>query len=245
MISVKSIFEVISLFIVIIRTIILYTLVVFVMRLMGKRQIGELQPYELAITIMLSDLASLPMQDTRLPLILGIIPIITLLISETIVSEVQLKSPLARKIIDGKPCILIEEGKINAKVLKNQRINLDDLMESIRLSGYFNVQDIQFAILENNGKISIFPKDANSPVTKKDLKLQPSPEQNIPIILVVEGKINHNGLKKLNQTEKWLHKYLKSSGVKEINDLYIALINSNGKLYYETNRKGNIKEGSF
>lgn len=215
------------------------------MRLMGKRQIGELQPYELAITIMLSDLASLPMQDTRLPLILGIIPIITLLILETLVSEVQLKSPIARKIIDGKPCILIEDGKINAQVLKNQRINLDDLMESIRLSGYFNVQDIQFAILENNGKISIFPKDANSPVTKKDLKLEPTPEQTLPVILVVEGKINKSALKKLNQTENWLEKYLKSGGVKNINNLYIALINSNGKLYYETQNDGKLKEESF
>ena len=233
-------------FIVMLRTVLLYSLVVLVMRLMGKRQIGQLQPYELAITIMRSDLASLPMQDTRLPLILGIIPIITLLTLETILSEIQLKSTLARKIVDGKPYIVIENGKVNAKVLKSQRINLDDLMESVRLAGYLNVQDIQLAILENNGQLSITPKDANTPVIKKDLKLPaPEQEQQVPTILVVEGKINKKALKKLNKTENWLYKYLKSGGIKDIKDLYFALINSNGKLYYETKEDGDKEDGVF
>lgn len=233
-------------FIVILRTVLLYTLVVIVMRLMGKRQIGQLQPYELAITIMLSDLASLPMQDTRLPLILGIIPIITLLMIETLLSEIQLKSTFARKIVDGTPCIVIQNGMINAKVLKKQRINLDDLLESLRLAGYLNVQDIQLAILENNGQLSIIPKDAESPVIKKDLKLQkPENEQQMPVILVVEGKINKKSLLKLHKTENWLHKYLKSAGIKDIKNLYIALLNSNGKLYYETVEQGNAEEGTF
>lgn len=233
-------------FIVMLRTILLYSLVVFVMRLMGKRQIGQLQPYELAITIMLSDLASLPMQDTRLPLILGIIPIITLVVLETVLSEIQLKSSIARKIIDGVPDIVIQNGKINAKVLKKQRINLDDLMESIRLAGYLDVQEIQLAILEDNGQLSIVPKSDNSPVVRKDLKLpKPEQEQQLPSILVVEGKINKKALKKLNKTENWLNKYLKSAGIKDLNDIYIAMINSNGKLYYETQEEGNKEEGKF
>ena len=136
-------------FIVLIRTIILYSLVILVMRLMGKRQIGELQPYEFVITIMISDLAALPMQDTRLPLILGIIPIITLLFIKTILTQLQLKSQTARKILEGEPVILVHKGKINMKALSKQQINLDELMEELRLAGYFDLNEIQYAILEN------------------------------------------------------------------------------------------------
>ena len=141
-------------FIVLIRTIFLYFLVILVMRLMGKRQIGELQPYEFVITIMISDLAALPMQDTRLPLILGIIPIITLLFIKTILTQLQLKSQFTRKILEGEPCILVCKGKINYQALKRQQINLDELMEELRLAGYFDLNEIQYAILENNGQLS-------------------------------------------------------------------------------------------
>lgn len=148
-------------FIVLIRTIFLYFLVILVMRLMGKRQIGELQPYEFVITIMISDLAALPMQDTRLPLILGIIPIITLLFIKTILTQLQLKSQFTRKILEGEPCILVCKGKINYKALKKQQINLDELMEELRLAGYFDLNEIQYAILENNGQLSFLTSQSS------------------------------------------------------------------------------------
>ncbi|OPX48889.1 hypothetical protein CLTHE_10020 [Clostridium thermobutyricum DSM 4928] len=144
------------------RTVILYFLVILVMRLMGKRQIGELQPYEFVITIMISDLALLPMQDVKLPLLLGIVPILTLLLLKLGLSQLQLKSQFARKIIDGEPTILIYNSKIQYKNLKNQQINLDELMEELRLAGYFDLEEIQYAILENNGDISILPNQAQS-----------------------------------------------------------------------------------
>lgn len=149
-------------FIVLIRTIFLYFLVILVMRLMGKRQIGELQPYEFVITIMISDLAALPMQDTRLPLILGIIPIITLLFIKTILTQLQLKSQFTRKILEGEPCILVCKGKINYQALKRQQINLDELMEELRLAGYFDLNEIQYAILENNGQLSFLTSQSSS-----------------------------------------------------------------------------------
>ena len=141
-------------FIVLLRTIFLYILVVIVMRLMGKRQIGEFQPYEFVITIMISDLAALPMQDTRFPLFFGIVPIITLLFMKTLFSQVQLKSQFLRKIIDGEPSILVYKGKLNFLALKKQQIHIDELMEEFRLSGFFDLEDIQYAILENNGQLS-------------------------------------------------------------------------------------------
>ena len=134
-------------FIVLIRTIFLYALVILVMRLMGKRQIGELQPYEFVITIMISDLAALPMQDTRLPLILGIIPILTLLFIKTVLTQLQLKSQATRKFLEGEPSILICKGKINFQALKRQQINLDELMEELRLAGYFDLNEIEYGIL--------------------------------------------------------------------------------------------------
>ena len=149
-------------FIVLIRTIFLYFLVILVMRLMGKRQIGELQPYEFVITIMISDLAALPMQDTRLPLILGVIPIITLLFIKTILTQLQLKSQFTRKILEGEPCILVCKGKINYQALKRQQINLDELMEELRLAGYFDLNEIQYAILENNGQLSFLTSQSSS-----------------------------------------------------------------------------------
>ena len=168
-------------FIVLIRTIILYSLVILVMRLMGKRQIGELQPYEFVITIMISDLAALPMQDTRLPLILGIIPIITLLFIKTILTQLQLKSQLARKILEGEPVILVHKGKINMKALSKQQINLDELMEELRLAGYFDLNEIEYAILENNGQLSFLTSSSSvsnssspSPIVKCSCNTQPA-----------------------------------------------------------------------
>lgn len=227
--------------IVLIRTVILYSLVVLVMRLMGKRQVGELQPYEYVITIMISDLAALPMQDTRLPLLLGIIPIVTLLILKTFLSELQLKSKIAREIIDGKPSLIIENGKINMQALRDQRINIDDLFEELRLNGYLNISDIQFGILENNGQISIFPKASNSPVTREDMKIKTS-EEKLPILLFLDGKVNRKALKELNKSEQWLEKEIKTSNITSLDQLYLAMLDSKGKLFIQT--KSEIKKFS-
>lgn len=209
-------------FIVFIRTAILYALVVIVIRLMGKRQIGELQPYELVITIMISDLAALPMQDTRFPLILGIIPIVTLLLLKSILSQLQLKSQFLRKIIDGEPSILVHKGKLNYSALKKQQINIDELMEEFRLSGYFNLDDIQYAILENNGQLSILPKDYN----KSSNNISP----RLPKILVSDGKINKNSLTRINKDKEHIEKILKTKNNSSIKRTLIAMYDTNGKL---------------
>lgn len=209
-------------FITFIRTAILYSLVVIIMRLMGKRQIGELQPYEFVITIMISDLAALPMQDTRLPLLLGIIPIITLLFLKTILSQLQLKFQVLRKVIDGEPSILIHAGKLNYNVLKSQQINIDELIEELRLLGYFDIQEIQYAILENNGKLSILPMDKNRDNTP-----------NLPIILISDGKINKNSLTSSNKDITWITNILHENGIKSINEVLIALLDTHGDFKYQ------------
>ncbi|SHJ45458.1 Uncharacterized membrane protein YcaP, DUF421 family [Clostridium amylolyticum] len=217
-------------FVVIVRTAILYSLVVIVMRLMGKRQLGELQPYELVITIMISDLASLPMQDTRLPLLLGIIPIITMLIIQIFVSEIQLRSEKIRSIIDGKPSILLRNGKIDTKALREQRINIDDLMEELRVNGYFNIDDIAYVILENNGQISVIPKANLSPVTRNDLNIS-VPQDILPTVLIVDGKINKENLKSINKDINWLIKNINKFNIQNTEDVFIALMDSHNKFF--------------
>ncbi|CUO33258.1 DUF421 domain-containing protein [Clostridium paraputrificum] len=236
-------------FIVFIRTAILYSLVVIVMRLMGKRQIGELQPYEFVITIMISDLAALPMQDTKFPLLLGIIPIITLLLMKTLLSQLQLKSQFARKIIDGEPTILIFKGKINFLGIKKQQINIDELMEEIRLSGYFDLNEIQYAILENNGQLSILPTSQSSsgggtqksdsdasvstPAKKDSSSSSSNQEPMLPKILVMDGKVNKNALTTLGKDEEWVKKVLRNHNIHSIKDVLLALYDTKGKFQYQ------------
>ena len=219
-------------FIVLIRTIILYLLVILSMRLMGKKQIGELEPFELAITIMISELASLPMQDSRIPLLHGIVPILTLLILQNLFSLIQLKSEKIRSLINGEPSILIEKGKIDFQELKNQRFNINDLMEELRLQGYYDLENIEYAILETSGQLSIIPKTGESPVTKKDLSLQFTQER-LPVTLILDGKINKNNLKLIKKDAKWLENKLKKDNISSYDELLIAILNSKGNLYYQ------------
>lgn len=207
-------------FIVLIRTVLLYALVILVIRLMGKRQIGELQPYEFVITIMISDLAALPMQDTRLPLVLGIIPIVTLLFLKILLSVIQLKSQKARRWLEGEPSILIAKGKINFKNLKRQQINLDELMEELRIAGYFDLRDIEYAILENNGKISFLDTDKN----KGD---------KLPIIYILDGKINKNNLTSSGKSESWILTKIQRKNISSIEDIMIAMENTDGSFFYQ------------
>lgn len=221
-------------FIVFIRTAFLYTLVVVVMRLMGKRQIGELQPYEFVITIMISDLAALPMQDTRFPLLLGIVPIITLLLLKNILSLLQLKSQYLRKIIDGEPAILVYKGKINYLALKKQQIHIDELMEEFRLAGFFDLEDIQYAILENNGELSILP--SNFKAKEDSITPDTSPKSNgplLPKILVSDGKINKNSLTSINKDKAYIESILKINNIDSIKKVLIAMYDSEGNLRYQ------------
>lgn len=258
-------------FIVLIRTIFLYSLVILVMRLMGKRQIGELQPYEFVITIMISDLAALPMQDTRLPLILGIIPIVTLLFIKTVLTQLQLKSQFTRKVLEGEPCILVCKGKINYNALKKQQINLDELMEELRLAGYFDLTDIQYAILENNGQLSFLtsqPSDSggsnnfscscntqptssgsnNSSASQNNSSSSSSNSKNstpprLPIIYVLDGHVNKNSLTTSGKNKHWIMHELKKHHIDSIKDVLFAMIDTQGNFVYQLYDKNEKKKG--
>ena len=185
------------------RAIVLYLVVLIVMRLMGKRQIGELQPFELAISIMIADLASVPMTELGIPLTNGIIPILGLLVMDLLISWLNIKSINVRKIICGKPSILIYRGKIDEKVLRKERFTINELQERLRGDDIFDIADVEYAILETNGEISVIIKPEKRNVTIEDMNLNAEYE-GIPYDLVVEGKVMHSNLKSIGKDEKWL-----------------------------------------
>ena len=206
------------------------------MRIMGKRQIGQLQPFELVIALMVSELAAMPMQNTGIPLFHGIIPIITLLILQVLLSTLQLKSESARIIFCGKPSILIEKGKINIDELKNNRININDLLEELRLKEYYNLEDIEYAILETGGQISVIPKSELESATRKDLNIK-STQDMLPVTLILDGKINNENLKLINKDKSWLNNQLNKEKLSS-DQVFLALLDSKGKLVYQLKKEG-------
>jgi uncharacterized membrane protein YcaP (DUF421 family) len=199
---------------------------------MGKRQIGQLQPYELVVIIMISELAAIPMQNTGIPIISGIIPIIILVAAEITLSYISLKSEKTRGLINGKPSVLIENSKILDNELKRLRYNINDLLEQLRQKGVADIADVEFAILETSGQLSVILKSQKRPVQPQDLNISPEPEV-LPITLVIDGQVIQENLAKANIDINWLHTELLKSGISSLKQMLFATLNSHGKLYYQ------------
>lgn len=188
-----------------IRSIILYIIVLIVMRLMGKREIGQLQPFELAISIMIADLAAIPMSDTGIPITNGIIPILGLLIMHLLISLVNIKSIKARELLCGRPTILIYRGKIDEQALKKERFTINELEERLRGNNVFNLGDVEYAILETSGQVTVIQKPNKRTTIPEDFNIMPEYE-GIPYDLVIDGKILEENLQKIGKNEAWLRK---------------------------------------
>ena len=187
------------------RAIVLYLVVLIVMRLMGKREIGQLQPFELAISIMIADLASIPMTEIGIPIFNGIIPILGLLVMHLIISIINMKSLKAREVICGKPTILIYRGKIDEKALKKERFTINELEERLRGNNVVNLGDVEYAILETSGQVTVIQKPNKRTTIPEDFNIMPEYE-GIAYDLVVDGKIMKENLRKIEKDEKWLRK---------------------------------------
>lgn len=220
----------------IIRTLILFLVVVVGLRLMGKRQIGQLQPYELVIVIMLSALAAIPMENTGIPLVSGLFPIFTLLLAQVTLSYISLKSERARGIICGTPSVLIENGKIVEKELSRLRYNINDLLEQLRSKNIPNVSDVEFAILETSGQLSVIPKSQKRPLVPADMNL-PTTYEGLPLTLIIDGYVFRQNLSKVNLNMEWLELELQKFGVKNVNDVLFASLDTEGKLFYQVRSK--------
>ena len=187
------------------RSIILYIIVLIVMRMMGKREIGQLQPFELAISIMIADLATIPMTDTGIPIGNGIVPILGLLVMHLLISLINLKSTRLREIICGKPRILIYRGKIQEKAMIKERFTINELQERIRSQNVVNLGDVEYAILETSGQITVIEKPNKRQAIPEDFGIMPEYE-GIPYDLVVDGKIMYQNLKEIGKDYNWLKK---------------------------------------
>ncbi len=218
-----------------IRTIILYLLIVIALRIMGKRQVGQLEPTELVVTMMISDLASIPMGHVSIPLMHGVIPILTLIIAEATLSFINLKSRSFRKVMSGTPVVLIRKGKVFEEELERLRLNVDDLMEELRSNGSPDINEIEYAIFETNGSLSIIPKASARPATPKDFDMNIA-YKGLPFMLVCDGKVNDNALAAFEKDKQWLKKQLKAKGADSLKEVLFASVDESGEFYMQ--RKG-------
>lgn len=215
---------------ILIRTIVMYVVVVLALRLMGKKQLSDFEPSELVVTIMISEIAAQPIQDNAQPLLSSVIVIILLLIFEVILSFIAFKSPKTRKILYGTPSVFFEKGKLNISEMERQRFSVTDLMESIRNNGNLSLSEVDYVIMETNGDISVIPSSQYRPVTPKDLNLKPE-EDFASYIIIDGGKIYENNLKSLGFDESWLMKQLKKENIKSIKDVFYFSANENGETF--------------
>jgi len=203
------------------RTIIIYIIIVAGLRIMGKRQLGELQPSELVVTIMVSNIATLSIEDTNVPLLGGVIPILTLVCFEVFISYLTLKSRKARTIISGSPRMLIKDGVIIQQEMKNLRFSIDDLMEELRINNVFDIRDVAFAIVETNGKLSIYQNFNARNVTPEMLNISPASNDNAPPVVVIsDGEVIEQSLAYCNLRREWLDKTLEQNGC-NISDVFL------------------------
>ncbi len=214
------------------RTLILFSLVVVVMRIMGKRQIGELQPFELVVAIMISELAAVPMADIEIPLLDGIIPILTLLLAQLFLAYLTLISDKARAFICGRPSILIAKGTIIESELRRTRININDLLEQLRVKNYANIKEVDYAILETNGQMSIIPKGVSRPLHIQDLGIK-APDPGLPLTIVIDGTVIKHNLKLFNLTEKDILEKIKDKGITNLKQVFFASIDSTGTITWQ------------
>lgn len=205
------------------RTIILYISMIFAMRIMGKKQVGELQPSELVVSIAISDLASIPMQDMDQPLLSGLIPIITLMCLEVMLSFLTLKSRFVRDVLSGRPCILISHGVIREKEMARLRYNLADLTEELRTAGYPDIREIEYAVLETTGNLSIIPVSGKRPVTPDDLNIKTKPSF-VMITVISDGKLIKESLAGTNHSEDWLKSELAKRNIRKYSDVFYAAV---------------------
>ena len=202
-----------------IRTLILYILVITALRIMGKRQIGEMQPSELVVAIMISDLASVPMAEQGIPLLYGIIPIFTMVIAEMTLAFGVLKSEKLRSILSGRPSVIMLHGVIDESEMRKIRFNLSDFTEELRLQGYLDISVVDTAILETNGQMTIIPKSKYKTPDCSDIGIDIKQDE-LPYILISDGKLNSFNLERSGFDFAWVVKQIKKQGAKDVKDVF-------------------------
>lgn len=225
------------------RTVLIYFVVLVTMRLMGKREIGKLSIFDLVISIMIAEMAALIIDDPQMPMIQGLLPIVTLVVIQIGTSILALKSRKVRLWFDGKPSYLIENGRLNAKEMKKQRYTLDDLMMQLREKNVERVADVEFAVLETSGKLSVIEKqqrDSAQPTANQKgqgTKQTKVKYAGLPLPLIMDGKVQDDNLVKLGKTRFWLKNELQSRGVGDFKQVFYCSVDYQGQLYVNMKEK--------
>ena len=215
-----------------IRTVILYCLIMLSLRVMGKRQIGELEPSELVLTMMISDLAAVPMQDFGIPLLAGIIPILTLMSLSLLLSQLSLHNLRFRALVCGTPSVLIKNGEVQQDAMRKNRYTLDELLEELREQGFSDIQDIKYAVLENSGQLSVFPWNKKQPPTAEQLGLDLEDDVVLPVVLINDGRVLHKNLLLSGKDDNWLQKTLRKEGFTAPAQVFLLTLDEQNRTFF-------------
>ncbi len=218
-----------------VRTLVIYVILILSMRLMGKRQIGELQISELVITFMLSELAVIPITDKHIPISYAVLPILLLLSLEVIISFLMMKSKVLKKFFFGRPSIIINKGKLYQKELSDLRIDINELLCELRLKNIASISDVEYAILEENGKLSVFPKSEKAPLTADTMSLKPT-EHGIAHAVILDGAVSEVNLKCAKKDRGWLDNELSARGL-ESENIFLMSVDDAGEITVIANNK--------
>ena len=218
-----------------IRTILVFSLMFAVLRLMGKRQISEMQPFDFAVTLLIANLASIPMSEPAVPLFYGLVPIIGLFIVQRLVSYASLKSEKLRKLICGHPLLIIEKGVVNESVMRAARYSLTDLTEQLRLKDVFSLSQVEYAILETNGSLSVLVKSAEQPPTCAQLKVE-TQAGSPALLLAADGSVDEFALARAGMRREELELLVKKAGIERMEDCLFAVWNAGGALHIQRKR---------
>lgn len=213
-----------------IRTIILYMLIIVGIRLMGKRQVGELEPSELVLSLIIADLASVPMQDFGIPLLTGVVPILTLLSMTMILSVLTMKSVKFRALLCGRPSIVIRDGLMDQREMNRNRLTVDELLEELRNKGYSDPSVVKYAILETNGLLSVLPYANQKPPTARQMKVSVE-EGGLPLVVVSDGHLLEHNLKALGHDRNWLDNQLAQRDCKNLDCVFLLLVDQADAIY--------------
>lgn len=212
------------------RTVIVYIIIFTLLRLMGKREVAQLSTFDLVVAIMMAEVSVLTIEDEGMPLYLGAIPLVTLFFLQILTSGISIKSRKLRVIVEGKPAILIDKGRIKEKELKSARININDLISQLRQKNVHNISEVEYAILEPSGQLSVIKKAQKRTITKEDMNIETSYD-GLPIPIIMDGVVEYEHLEKLNLSEKWLESELRKKGFNSPKQIFYASLDSSGSLY--------------
>jgi len=230
------------------RTVLIYFVVFVILRLMGKREIGKLSVFDLVISIMIAEIAVFIIDDPQLPIVNGLLPMVTLVLIQIVLAYVTLKNQKARSWFDGKPSYLIENGVLNQEEMRKQRYTLDDLLMQLRERQVTNMADVEFAVLETSGKLSVIEKQTEQDTAEPEKQHPPAQEdagsgeprfryEGLPMPLIMDGKVQDENLMKMGKTRFWLKNQIQSKGVYDFKEVFFCSIDHRGRMYLDKKRK--------